>query len=104
MTSELKGRGDNRTEDMSVHNELGESPVLGQYCWSEPAVSSELWRRRVKVSELVLLQSGLPTEYPQTMNLNRSPTTTIPVRCSGLGIWEKRDREDFALFLVRNAE
>lgn len=57
MASELKGRGDNRTEDMSAHNELGKSPVLGQYCWSEPAVSSEPWRRRVKVNcELILLQ------------------------------------------------
>lgn len=55
MASELKGRGDNHTEDMSVHSELGKSPVLGQHWWSDPAVSSEPRRRRFKVNcELVL--------------------------------------------------
>lgn len=106
LESKLKGRGENSTEDMSAHNELGKSAVLGQYCWLEPAASSEPQRRKVKVNcELALLQQW--TAYRVSSNHEPEPKSNHHNSCEvfragNMGEEEKQRR--ICLFPLRNAE
>lgn len=106
LESKLNGRGENSTEDMSAHNELGKSAVLGQYCWLEPAASSEPQRRKVKVNcELALLQQW--TAYRVSSNHEPEPKSNHHNSCEvfragNMGEEEKQRR--ICLFPLRNAE
>lgn len=88
---------------MSVHEELGKAPVLNQSCWSGDVLRA-MGAQSLSEGELNLLQQQTAYRVSSNHEPEQGSTTTIPMQCSGLAIWEKENRDDFALFLVRNAD